>query len=142
MRSSSAGSTAWRRCSAAFIPRQWHTARACRRPRRSLLHSPPRRFKAHSLGGIEGWCRTRKWGQALMIPLFFLAMAAEAPAAAGSDAPTAKMEKLLQDCDAHKFETVVNTVVDGIPHQSKVKLCGTKGQTDAAWTVTLKDAVA
>ena len=77
-----------------------------------------------------------------MIPLFFLAMAAEAPAAAGSDAPTAKMEKLLQDCDAHKFETVVNTMVDGVPHQSKVKLCGTKGQTDAAWTVTLKDAAA
>ena len=77
-----------------------------------------------------------------MIPLFFLAMATEAPAAAGSDAPTAKMEKLLQDCDAHKFETVVNTMVDGTPHQSKVKLCGTKGQTDAAWIVTLKDAAA
>ncbi|WP_028969375.1 hypothetical protein [Sphingomonas sp. URHD0057] len=77
-----------------------------------------------------------------MIPLFFLAMAAEAPAAAGSDAPTAQMEKLLQDCDAHKFETVVDTVVGGTPHQSKVKLCGTKGQSDAAWTVTLRDAAA
>jgi len=77
-----------------------------------------------------------------MIPLFFLAMAAGAPAAAGSGAPTAQMEKLLQDCDAHKFETVVHTTVDGAPHQSKVKLCGTRGQTDAAWTVTLRDAAA
>ena len=79
-----------------------------------------------------------------MIPLLLLAMAAtDAPSQADSAAaPTAKMERLLQDCDAHKFETVVNSVVDGKPHQSKVKLCGTKGQTDAAWVNTLKDAIA
>ena len=78
-----------------------------------------------------------------MIPLFLLAFAAsEAPdATAAPDAPPAEMQKLLQDCDAHKFETVVNTIVDGKPHQSKVKLCGTKGQSDAAWLNTLKDAV-
>jgi hypothetical protein len=79
-----------------------------------------------------------------MIPLLLLAMAASgAPsAAAPSDAATPEMQKLLQDCDAHKFETVVNSMVDGQPHQSKVKLCGTKGQSDAAWINTLKDAVA
>ena len=79
-----------------------------------------------------------------MIPLLLLAMAATgAPSQADSAAaPTAKMERLLQDCDAHKFETLVNSVVDGKPHQSKVKLCGTKGQTDAAWVNTLKDAIA
>src|SRR6478736_4235256 len=79
-----------------------------------------------------------------MIPLLFLAMAAydAPPAAAASSAPTPQMEKLLQDCDAHKFETVVNVVVEGKPHQSKVKLCGTTGQTDAAWINTLKNAVA
>jgi hypothetical protein len=76
-----------------------------------------------------------------MIPLLFLALAATS-APAGADSPTPQMEKLLQDCDAHKFETVVNTTVDGKAHQSKVKLCGTRGQTDAAWVDTLKDAVA
>ena len=77
-----------------------------------------------------------------MIPLLFLAMAAADPPAATNEAPRAEMEKLLQDCDAHKFETVVNVMVDGKPHQSKVKLCGTKGQSGAAWVDTLKDAIA
>lgn len=77
-----------------------------------------------------------------MIPLLFLALAAAGAPAAAADGPTPQMERLLQDCDAHKFETVVNTTVDGKTHQSKVKLCGTKGQTDAAWVDTLKDAVA
>jgi hypothetical protein len=78
-----------------------------------------------------------------VIPLLFLTMAAaDPPPAAASAAPTAQMEKLLQDCDAHKFETVVIGMVEGKPHQSKVKLCGTRGQTDAAWITTLKDAVA
>lgn len=60
-----------------------------------------------------------------------------APAAAGSSAPA----QLMQNCDAHKFETVVNTIVDGQPHQSKVKLCGKEGQSEAEWIATLKDAV-
>src|SRR3954447_19771809 len=79
-----------------------------------------------------------------MIPLLFLAMAAADPssAAAGSGAPAGAMEMLLQDCDAHKFETIVMATVDGKPHQSKVKLCGTRGQTDAAWINTLRDAIA
>ena len=54
--------------------------------------------------------------------------------------PTAE-EKLIQSCDAHKFETVVDVVVDGQPKQSKVKLCGVEGQSDADWIGTLKDAV-
>ena len=76
-----------------------------------------------------------------MIPLFFLAMAASEPPAAAEETP-AEMDKILQDCDAHKFETTVMAVVDGKPHQSKVKLCGTSGQSDAAWIDTLKDAMA
>lgn len=63
----------------------------------------------------------------------------KAPAA---DAPSAEARKLVQSCDAHKFETVVQDMVDGKPHQSKVKLCGKDGQTDAEWIDTLKDAVA
>lgn len=72
------------------------------------------------------------------MPLIAMLMLA-AQAAAPTGAPT-QMQKLLQNCDAHKFETVVETVVDGKPKQSKVKLCGNDGQTDAEWLRTLKDA--
>jgi len=78
-----------------------------------------------------------------MIPLFALAMiAAEPPAAA--EAPNAlspEMEKLLEDCSAHKFETTIDVTVEGKPKKSKVKLCGKPGQSDAAWIGTLKDAI-
>jgi len=50
-------------------------------------------------------------------------------------------QKLIQNCDAHKFETVVDTMVDGQPRKSKVKLCGVEGQSDAEWIGTLKDAI-
>jgi hypothetical protein len=69
-----------------------------------------------------------------------LALGAPAPAAA-ADAPPAEAQKLLQSCEAHKFETVITTRVDGEPRTSKVKLCGTAGQSDEAWLHTLKDAV-
>jgi hypothetical protein len=72
------------------------------------------------------------------MPIFALLMIA-APAAAASP-PPAPMRALLQNCDAHKFETVVDVVVDGKPKQSKVKLCGNDGQTDADWLRTLQDA--
>lgn len=50
--------------------------------------------------------------------------------------------KLIQSCDAHKFETVVETTGDdGQPRKSKVKLCGVEGQSDAEWIGTLKDAI-
>lgn len=63
-----------------------------------------------------------------------------APAAASHS--DAKAQQLMQNCDAHKFETTVKDVVDGQPQQSKVKLCGKEGQSDADWIGTLKDAVA
>ncbi len=58
-----------------------------------------------------------------------------------SAAPDSKAEQLLRNCDAHRFETVVHEVVDGHPQQSKVKLCGKQGQSDAEWIGTLKDAI-
>ena len=64
-----------------------------------------------------------------------------APAEASADQPPAKLQSLLQNCDAHKFETTVESVVDGKPHRSNLKLCGTEGQSDADWIGTLKDAV-
>lgn len=66
------------------------------------------------------------------------AAAAAAPtpkkAAPQGSAPESQGQLAIQNCDAHKFETVVQ--------QSKVKLCGNEGQTDAQWIGTLKDAVA
>ena len=66
--------------------------------------------------------------------LFALLMAA-APVAASP-------EPVIADCEAHQFSTIVHVTVDGKPHSSKVKLCGTTGQSDAAWLHTLKDAIA
>jgi len=87
--------------------------------------------------------------------LFFsIALAAAVPAAgqdqqqpAGAEQPPAeaaapKLKALMQDCDAHKFETAVQSMVDGKPHMSKVKMCGVEGQSDSEWIGTLKDAVA
>ncbi|HEV8406811.1 MAG TPA: hypothetical protein VGQ34_02660, partial [Sphingomicrobium sp.] len=79
----------------------------------------------------------------MSLGLAFAASAApekkQAPASGEAPAPA---ERLMQNCDAHKFETVVRTIVDGQPAQSKVKLCGKEGQSDAEWIGTLKDAVA
>jgi hypothetical protein len=60
-----------------------------------------------------------------------------AAVAAAAGAPPAQ----VASCDAHKFETIVHVIVDGKPHQSKVHLCGTEGQSDADWKRTLEDAV-
>ena len=60
---------------------------------------------------------------------------------ASEDVPGA-IKSLVQSCDAHKFETTVQMIgPDGSPKASKVKMCGTEGQSDADWIHTLKDAV-
>jgi hypothetical protein len=56
--------------------------------------------------------------------------------------PPPQLKQLMESCDAHKFETSVDTTVDGKPHKSRVKLCGKEGQSDADWIGTLKDAIA
>jgi len=82
-------------------------------------------------------------GTILGLGLAFAASAApEKKRGPAANAPTARAEQLMQNCDAHKFETVVKAIVDGHPEQSKVKLCGKEGQSDAEWIRTLKDAVA
>jgi hypothetical protein len=48
--------------------------------------------------------------------------------------------KLITDCNARKFETVVEREENGERKSSKVKLCGKQGQTDAEWVTTLRDA--
>ena len=86
--------------------------------------------------------------------LLSVALAAAVPAVAQDQKPPATTEQpqtaepasqvktLIEDCDAHKFETVVESVVDGRTHRSKVKMCGVEGQTEAQWIGTLKDAIA
>lgn len=72
--------------------------------------------------------------------------AAALGASASADAVPAKKEtttlaKTL-DCSAHRFEATVHlTGPDGKPQDKTVRMCGTKGETDAEWIVTLKDAV-
>jgi len=83
------------------------------------------------------------------VALFVLASMMFAPVAAAprkaSPKATPKLaateDKLIQSCDAHKFETVVDLLVDGQPKKSKVKLCGVEGQSNADWIGTLKDAI-
>jgi len=66
---------------------------------------------------------------------------ADKGAPASDDVPGA-IKSLVQSCDAHKFETTVQMIgPDGRPKASKVKMCGTEGQSDADWVRTLKDAL-
>jgi hypothetical protein len=64
----------------------------------------------------------------------------DAQAAPASDRQN--VTQLMENCDAHKFETIVESTVDGQPHQSKVRLCGKEGQSDSEWIGTLGDAIA
>lgn len=77
--------------------------------------------------------------------LVIAAASAAAPhkaAQAPDGTPSAAVQSLVQNCDAHKFETVITIpTADGSTKSSKVKLCGTEGQSDADWLATLKDAV-
>ncbi|MEO7603183.1 MAG: hypothetical protein ABIS39_08010 [Sphingomicrobium sp.] len=77
----------------------------------------------------------------LATPAFPMAQA-PAPAPAPAARPSAEAKDPLEDCSAHKFETVVERVVDGEPRQSRVRLCGQQGQSDSDWIVTLEDAIA
>jgi hypothetical protein len=57
-------------------------------------------------------------------------------------APQVPAKSLVQNCDAHRFETTIHlTGPDGKPKSSAVKMCGTEGQSDAEWIRTLQDAV-
>lgn len=71
------------------------------------------------------------------------AVQASAPQSAETSAkPPADVQKLVEDCSAHRFETTIKGMSKGQPRESKVRLCGTAGQTDAQWIVTLADAIA
>jgi hypothetical protein len=80
-----------------------------------------------------------RWGTLIALTLTLVAPLAAAPRKAAPKSDI--VPKLIQSCDAHKFETVVDAMVDGQPHKSKVKLCGVEGQSDADWIGTLRDAI-
>ena len=78
-------------------------------------------------------------GAVLLVSAALASAAASQPT---SPAAAAGAESMTQDCNAHSFETVIHlTGPDGKPHESKVHMCGTRGQNDADWVKTLQDAV-
>ena len=69
-------------------------------------------------------------------------VATTAVSAAQPSKDTAPTQPAAQSCDAHRFETTIQlTGPDGQKRSSKVKMCGTVGQSDADWIRTLQDAV-
>src|SRR5690348_20165 len=146
MRCSSAGTAAWKLSSGGFTRKPSPRAPASASPLPPLRCSPPERFNARS--PVQRKKASMTAGHrifAILAVVLGSAAAAAAPAkksAPPADAPNAAVKQLLDNCDAHKFETTVDAVVDGEPHRSKVKLCGKDGQSDADWIGTLKDAIA
>lgn len=96
------------------------------------------------MGRLKGMTKGK-----LSVAIGLIAIAAAAGAAPKrltparpTPAPDKAVEALVQSCEAHRFETVIQlTGEDGKPHPSKVKLCGKQGQSDGDWIRTLKDAV-
>lgn len=74
-----------------------------------------------------------------------LALAVQAQPAARSsgqaEVSRTEAEALLAACGGRRFETPVEIAAEGKVRRSKVKLCGTPGQSDADWIRTLEDAV-
>ena len=79
---------------------------------------------------------------ALAAGAMFPALAQDKPAESTVQGDDPEALKLVSDCNARKFETVVEREENGERKSSKVKLCGKQGQTDAEWATTLKDAAA
>lgn len=79
------------------------------------------------------------------MPFMFALALAAAPAAVATapaeGAPPAEAQRLIEDCNAHRFETTISVKSGGVPRQSKVKFCGVTGQSDAEWIGTLRDAI-
>jgi hypothetical protein len=78
--------------------------------------------------------------------LVVLASASAASDAVGQPSPTGSApgaaSSLTEDCEAHSFATTIHlSGPDGKARESKVRMCGTKGQSDAEWVKTLQDAV-
>lgn len=73
-----------------------------------------------------------------MILPFALLLAAQAAEASPQSAADSAM---AANCNARMVEIPVTVTSRGLPRQTKVKICGKVGQSDADWAVTLKDAL-
>jgi len=73
----------------------------------------------------------------LPFALLLSAQAAEtpSPSAAGADAA------MIANCNARMAEIPVPVIAKGVPKETKVKICGKVGQTQADWEKTLRDAL-
>ena len=73
----------------------------------------------------------------LPFALLLAAQAAETPSppARGTDAAT------MANCNARMAEIPVTVIAKGVPRETKVKICGKVGQTQADWENTLRDAL-
>jgi len=75
-----------------------------------------------------------------MILPFALLLAAQAaetpsPSARGTDAA------MMANCNARMAEIPVTVIAKGVPKETKVKICGKVGQSQADWEKTLRDAL-
>src|SRR5436305_6641706 len=141
MRCSSAGTAAWKACSATFTRRHSSGSASVSSAWPVNRRLPLERFNGHSRAGRTMTCM-RRTGVFILTLALVAPLAAAPRKAAPKPAPKPPVEaKLIQSCDAHKFEAVVDTVVDGQPSKSKVRLCGVEGQSDADWIGTLHDAI-
>lgn len=75
-----------------------------------------------------------------MILPFALLLAAQAaetpsPSARGADAT------MIANCNARMVEIPVTIIAKGVPKETKVKICGKVGQSQAEWENTLRDAL-
>jgi hypothetical protein len=73
----------------------------------------------------------------LPFALLLVAQAAETPSPSvrGTDAAT------MANCNARMAEIPVTVIAKGVPKETKVKICGKVGQTQADWEKTLRDAL-
>ena len=73
----------------------------------------------------------------LPFALLLAAQAAGSPSLSGEGEEAA----MIANCNARMAEIPVIVTSKGLPKQTKVKICGKVGQTDADWVETLKDAL-
>ena len=71
----------------------------------------------------------------LPFALMLAAQAAETPAPSAADAA------MIANCNARMAEIPVTVMAKGVPKETKVKICGKVGQTQADWEKTLRDAL-
>ena len=85
-------------------------------------------------------------GRGTRTPLMIIALLGASAALSGAapvkKAPQPVKAEERQNCNAHSFETTIQMLgPEGKPRSSKVRMCGTEGQSDADWIHTLQDAV-